>query len=246
MNNKKQLTKLLNVNYLKYSNKTLSCGEYDLPALYCNTDEYPDYIALYSNKNEYFKTKNTAVAFYQYDNVFDGKNGLFWAIYFNDENRLKFFKERFKNVKFIITPDYSILGDIQYIENIYRIFRARIVAIWFIYEIGAIVIPNISFSDYKTSKIAFSGLENSSVIAISTKGHLQDKEERKRLTSNIRLIVDTLNLKAIIVYDVCINKYEVEKVFLYAIEKGIKVIFPDNLLRNRNIFLSKGGFNESC
>ena len=114
--------KLLNLHYLKYANKTASCGEFDMPALYCNIDTYPDYIALYSNVKDYHKTERTAISFFQFDNVFDGKDGLFWAIYFDDKVRLAYFKKRFKGIKYIITPDYSILGDIHNIENIHRIF----------------------------------------------------------------------------------------------------------------------------
>lgn len=144
---------------------------------------------------------------------FDGQNGLFWAIYFNNEKLLNKYKERFNGVKFIITPDYSILGDINRIENIHRIFRARIVALWFIFELGVIAIPNISFSDDETAKIALLGLEESSVVAISTKGHMQEPAEKQRLKENIKLVVDTLNLKAIIVYDVCGTDDETKDVF---------------------------------
>ena len=231
--------KLLNLHYLKYANKTVSCGEFDMPALYCNIDTYPDYIALYSNVKDYHKTERTAISFYQFDSVFDGKDGLFWAIYFDDKVRLEYFKERFKGVKYIITPDYSILGDIHNVENIHRIFRARIVAIWFIVEIGAIAIPNISFSDSKTAEKALSGLEESSVIAISTKGHIQDPTERDRLRENIKLIVDNLNLKTIILYDVCGNEDETRSLLSYATDKGIELIIPSNSLKERNIVLRR-------
>lgn len=233
--------KLLNLHYLKYANKTASCGEFDMPALYCNIDIYPDYIALYSDVKDYHKTERTAISFFQFDNVFDGKDGLFWAIYFDDKVRLAYFKKRFKGIKYIITPDYSILGDIHNIENIHRIFRARIVAIWFIVEIGAIAIPNISFSDNKMAERALSGLEESSVVAVSTKGHIQDPIEKERLRNNIRLIVDTLNLKTIILYDVCGNEYETRSVLSYATDKGIEVIIPSNSLKERNIFLRGKG-----
>lgn len=241
MKNNKNLKKLLNLHYLKYANKTVSCGEFDMPALYCNIESFPDYIALYGNVKDYHKTERTAISFFQFDDSFDGKKGLFWAIYYNDKERLKFFKERFKGVKYIITPDYSILGDIHYLENLYRIFKARIVAIWFIMEIGAIAIPNVSFSDEKIAKAAISGLEQSSVVAISTKGHIQDPIERERLANNVRIVVDALNLKTIILYDVCGNEEETKKAFTYATERGIELIIPPNSLKERNIILGGKG-----
>ena len=107
-------------------------------------------------------------------------------------------------------------------------------------EIGAIAIPNISFSDNKTAERALSGLERSSVVAVSTKGHIQDPVERDRLRNNIRLIVDTLNLKTIILYDVCGNEYETRSVLSYATDEGLEVIIPSNSLKERKIFLREG------
>ncbi len=235
MKTNENLNKLLNLNFVTYSNKTVSCGDFDLPALYCNTSVFPDYIALYNEKKAYHKTTNTAVSFYQFDSFFDGQNGLFWAIYFNNEKLLSQYKKRFNGVKFIITPDYSILGDVNRIENIHRIFRARIVALWFIFELNVIAIPNISFSDDETAKIALLGLEESSVVAMSTKGHMQEPAEKQRLKENVKFVVDTLNLKAIIVYDVCGTDDETKEVFSYATNKGIEIIIPDNVLKSRNV-----------
>ena len=73
----KDLTKKLNLNYLGLTNKTYAVGEYDLPEVICNTSVYPDYIAGYSNPGNYHKTLNTAVAYYQFDDTFDGIHGLY-------------------------------------------------------------------------------------------------------------------------------------------------------------------------
>lgn len=114
----KNLKKKLNLNYLDITNLTYPVGKYGLPALACDIDVYPDHIALYNNPKDYHKTDNTAVAFYLFDNVFDGEDGLYNAIYFDNEKRLKEFKKRFEGVKFFISPDYSQLGDIDLIENL--------------------------------------------------------------------------------------------------------------------------------
>ena len=123
----KNLINLLNLNYLHYANKSVSKGSMDIPAICCNAEIFPDFIALYSETGLYHKTDRTAVGFFQYDDDFDGKDGLWWAIYYNDEKRLAYFKERFKGVKYVIVPDYSELGDIHKIENDYRLFRGSIV-----------------------------------------------------------------------------------------------------------------------
>ena len=128
----KELTKLLNLNYTKFSNRTKSVGENDFPELICKTKVYPDYLALYSETSKYHETDFTCVCFYQYDDEFDGKDGLFNAIYYGVEERLKYFKKRFEGVRFVITPDQSELGDVHRIENDYRIFKSRIIGLWFV------------------------------------------------------------------------------------------------------------------
>ena len=230
----KDLIKKLNLHYLRYTNLTYSVGKHDLPALYCNTDIYPDYIALYSQKCDYHKTKNTAVAFYQYDDTFDGQNGLYNAIYYNNEKQLDKYKQRFKGVKFFISPDYSELGDIDDIENHYRIKKARVVAIWLITELNAIVIPHITFPTISTIDFYLDGLEGCSVVAFSTKGYVDDKLEREILIEAVKYTVDRLNLKAIIVYDVCRENENVKEIFKYAIDNGIEVVIPPNMIKNRN------------
>ena len=149
MKTRKTLSRLLNYSFLNYTNKTRSCGEKDLPALYCKTEVYPDYLALYSEPSLYHKTDRTGVCFYQFDSVFDGRRGLYDAIYHDDTARLTYFKKRFEGVKFFISPDYSEFGDIHIIENEYRLFKSRVVAIWFIVEIGAVVIYPMFLSPLK-------------------------------------------------------------------------------------------------
>lgn len=238
MQNREHLMQLLNLSYLSLTNRTVSRGSMDLPAINCNVSELPDYIALYSERGLYQKTDHTAVAFFQFDEEFDGKYGLFWAIYYNVEDRLLYFKERFKNVKYVIIPDFSELGDIHKVENIYRLFKGRIVGLWFIFEIGAIVIPNITFPTAESIDFALDGYEDCSVAAISTKGHMQNPIKTMRLKENIRLTVDKLtNLKKIVVYDVCGTNDATLDVFSYANEKDIEIIIPDNTLKKRNMIL---------
>ncbi len=230
----KELKKLLNLSYLQYANRTQSCGQKDLPALYCKANEYPDFLALYSEKSLYRKTDHTAVCFYEFDSEFDGIHGLFNAIYYDDAKHLAKYKERFQGVQYVITPDYSELGDIHVIENEYRLFKARIVGLWFLFEIGANVIPNITFPTEESSDFAMDGLEGCSVICFSTKGHMESAEKRARLKRNVHLTLEKLYPQAIVVYDVCRDNRETLLLFSEATEKGIEVIIPCNTLKSRN------------
>ena len=68
------LRKLLLLKYQNLTNKSQYSGKYDIPSLYCNTDIFPDYIALYSEVSYYHKTDLTAVGFFEFDERFDGQH----------------------------------------------------------------------------------------------------------------------------------------------------------------------------
>lgn len=236
----KDLKKLMILYYTKYTNLTHKCGEKNLPQIICRTKVYPDYLALFSQKSTYHRTRNTAVVWFEFDEEIDGVNGLFMAIYYNNEKRLNYFKERFRGVKFFFTPDYSECGDGLTFDNEFRIFKARLVAMWLTIELNAIVIPTITFPSQDSFRWFLDGLEECSVVGFSTKGYIDDKKERTLLLKAIKKTVDKLdNLEAIIVYDVCGDYTQALEIFEYAISKGIKVIVPPNMLKERNIILKE-------
>ena len=229
------LRKKLLLEYQILTNKTQYIGKYDIPSLYCNTNIFPDFVALYSEKSYYFKTELTAVGFFQFDDEFDGQHGLYNAIYYKNEKDLRKFKERFRGIKFVLSPDYSLLEDSDEIENLYRLKKMRVVSLWFIHEIGAIVIPLITFPSIRLIDNYLQGLEECSVLGISTKGHIDEVNEYNILCETIKLLVlKKKNLKAIIVYDVCGNPTKTNNAFQIAEENGIKIIIPENSLKLQN------------
>lgn len=231
---RKDMRRLLNLNYSALTNKTLPVGEFDFPALYCSTDITPDYLALYNQPGSYHRTALTGVCFYAYDNTFDGIHGLFNAIYYHDNELLSFYRERFRDVRFIISPDYSQFGDFQRIENLIRLWKARIVTLWFIIELHAVTIPSITYVAEESFPLFFSGLESCEVVAFSTKGHVRYATERNLLKAAVKYAVDNLPLKTIVVYSVCGKDSTSLKLFQYAIDRGVKVIIPQNSLRESN------------
>ena len=175
------------------------------------------------------------MCFYQYDDVFDGKNGLYNSIYYNDTTKLEMYKKRFENVFGFISPDYSQVADIHLAENMYRCFKSRIVANWLITECNAVVIPNIAYIDERSPEYCFDGIDENSIVAISTKGLLRGEEGKKILKNTIKETVDTIHPKAIVVYSVSTNEGNNRNLFKYASDKGVKIIIPSNLLLERNI-----------
>lgn len=236
MKKKKNLKKLLNLNFVDITNNTYLIGKYDMPYVRCPDVVDIDYIALYSEVSNYRKTSSTCVCFYQYDNKFDGMNGLFNAIYYGDEKRLHKYKERFEGVKYAIAPDYSQCGDIPRVENVHRLFKARIVAIWLLIECGVLVIPNVTYANENYFDIMLDGMGETEVVAFSVKGSLASDAEKALLAKAVKHTVDNLKmLKKIIVYSVSTSDDKVLRLFEYAVSRGIKISIPGNLLRQRNI-----------
>lgn len=236
MKKKKNLKKLLNLNFIDYTNQTYLVGKYDLPYVICSDVVNLDYLALYSETNNYFKTDNTCICFYQYDNKFDGIKGIFNAIYYEDKKILAKYKERFKGVKYAIAPDYSQCGDIPRYENIYRLAKSRIVSNWLLLECNVLVIPNVTYANENYFDVMLDGMESTEVVAFSVKGILRVPSEQELLLKAIKNTVDKLkSLKKIIVYSVSTSDEKVMLLFEYALSKGIEIIIPNNILKERNI-----------
>lgn len=237
---KNNLKKLINLNFIDFTNQTYLIGKYDLPYVTCSDCVNPNYLALYSESNNYFKTENTCVCFYLYDKKFDGIKGIYNAIYYKDEKLLAKYKERFKGVKYAIAPDYSQCGDIPRFENIYRLAKSRIVANWLLLECDVLVIPNVTYANENYFDVMLDGMENTEVVAFSVKGLLREISEKELLLKAIRYTVDNLKyLKKIIVYSVSTSDEKVMSLFEYALSKGIEIIIPNNILKERNIINKK-------
>ena len=237
---KDNLKELLNLNFVDLTNRTYNCGKYDLPYVKCPNLVNPDYLALYSETINYNKTERTFICFYQYDIKFDNLKGIFEAIYHTDVKLLKKYKERFKNVRFAIAPDYSEVGDINRIEKIYRLFKSRIVSLWLWFECNIIVIPNITYANENYFDVMLDGMQDTEIVAFSVKGSVRDSNERKLLLEAIKITVDNLKyLKKIVVYSVNIDDNRVLELFEYASLREIEIVIPNNILKERNIAIKE-------
>ena len=108
------------------------------------------------------------------------------------------------------------------------------ISLWLTIELGICVIPLITFPNLDFLPFVLEGLKECSVVAFSTKGYINNAEEREILKKAIKMTVDALHLKKIIVYDVCKTDEKALTIFEYALQKGIEIVIPDNILKNRN------------
>lgn len=230
----KELKYQLNYGIADLMNKAL-LNEYHLPIHHCDPNIYPDYIALNTEKSKFHFSPTTALAFYTYDKTFDKLDGLYNAIQYKNQKLLRKYKQLYAEIKFVIAPDYSLFDDIWLYENESRLFKIRVIMLWFVVEIGAIVIPNAIYISKEKLPKYLSGLESCTVICFSTKGHVRHSKDRNRIRETVKYVVDNFPLKTILVYSVCGKDETSLNLFSYAISKGIQVKIIDNTLRRRNI-----------
>ena len=229
----KNLRYQLNYGIADLLNKAV-LNDYHLPIHHCNPMIYPDYIALNTEKSKFHFTPTTALGFYSYDRTFDKIDGLYNAIYYNNKKLLEKYKKMYENIKFVIGPDYSLFDNIWMYENESRLLKIRVIMLWFVMEIGAIVIPNAIYVSPDKLPQYLSGFENCTVMCFSTKGQVRYSKNRLRVKETVKYVVDNFPLKVILVYSVCGKDETSLKLFEYAITHGIEVRIVDNTLRKRN------------
>lgn len=201
-------------------------GKFDMPIV-GNIDDIEsiDYIALYSDLSEYNKTNNTCVAFYQYDHVFDGVHGLYNSIIYKDEEKLNKFRERFKNVKYIISPDYSLFGDFPNALQIFNVYKSRVCMCWLMVNTKAKIIPNVRWTFPFSYEYCFDGITVGSNIAIGLLGQVKNEDNRKMFLDGFKNAVDIIKPKSILVYGF-VTDLNFDAIFGYAKSKNIKIIIP--------------------
>lgn len=130
-------------------------------------------------------------------------------------------------------------------ENYHRQFRSRIVAIWLAMNLNAIAIPLVSCANEIGMRYMLDGMEDCNVVAFNAKGPMGNPSQLKIFTEAIRYTVDRLkNLQVVIVYSASPDIEKVREIFRYAIEAGIEVRIPDNMLQMRNRLI--GGDFHGC
>ena len=232
----KELRYLLNYGIADLLNKAI-LNKYHLPVHHCNPSIYPDFIALNTEPSKFHHTSRTALGFYSYDRSFDKIDGLYNAIYYRDKELLRSFREQYKDIKFVIGPDYSIFDNVWNYENKSRLFKIRIAMLWFVLETGAVVIPNAIYASLDRLPEYLSGFENCTVMCFSTKGHVRNSKDRRRVKETVKYVVDNFPLKVLLVYSVCGNDATSLKLFNYAASNGVEVRIVNNTMRERNQFL---------
>ena len=107
------------------------------------------------------------------------------------------------------------------------------------------MIPLVSCANELSLKYMLDGMQDCAVVAFNAKGPMGDPEQMMIFKRSIRYTVDHLpGLRSIIVYASSPDKAKVRSIFQYAVDKGIEIQIPDNMLQSRNRLL--GGDENGC
>lgn len=96
----------------------------------------------------------------------------FECVYDNAEILL----EKLKQYDCLLTPDFSLYRDMPIALQIYSVFKNRWCGAYWQSK-GKTVIPTISWSDEKSFEFCFDGIEEGSMVAVSTHGNRNAKED---------------------------------------------------------------------
>lgn len=228
--NKDKIIKKYNLQYLKYSNKTILKGEYDFQSFKCYwNDKFKiDYLLNYSHLSEKDKHENVCLCFFEDDYKFDGKSGIYNSLMFEDKKFIKEFSEKIKDINFIVEPQISVIGNAQKGRNIGNVVKGRDISLKLIYDFNKIMIPTLHYWDEESISYCLDGIEETEIIAISTIGAIRRKEDRRLLSLAIDETLTRLkNLKYVLIYT-DLNRVKINLYFKKYIEKGMKLIIPNN------------------
>ena len=181
---------------------------FDIPICPCTAKKIPERLIYY---NEIVKGKQHYrgfVHFYMDDYKFE-------SIWNHPQAALK----KLRRCDGIITPDFSTYLDMPAALKIYNTYRMRAIGYW-LGKQGLQVINNVLWGYENSYKYCFDGIEQNSIVSISTVGCLDDKHDEDRFTKGLEAMVQTLNPRHILFYGMkgrnFMNKY---------IESGISVNF---------------------
>ena len=197
-------------NQLFLRNSYEKDGKYSIPLIKKQNLEL-DNINLISysdtKNNESEKNTNKGVHFFIDDYRFEG-------IYNHPEKSLA----KLKQYKFVCTPDFSIYSEMDKWRKIENVAKNRWVGAYW-QEHGLIVIPTISWGKPSTFDYCFDGVEEDSIVAISTLGckkakrdFLNGYEEMKKKIKPTTIICFDTPFEEIKEEVICVNYLQSRKV----------------------------------
>lgn len=100
---------------------------------------------------------------------------------------------------FVLTPDFSLYLDMPMAMKVWNIYRSRLIG-QIMQDMGARVIPTLSWAEEATFQFCFDGIEPGGVVSVSTIGVKRDREAMKIWTAGMDEAIKRLQPSAVVVY----------------------------------------------
>lgn len=98
-----------------------------------------------------------------------------------------------------LSPDFSLYMDMPYSMKIWNVFRSRLIG-QMMQSSGMHVIPTVSWAEKQTFEFCFDGIEEGSVVSISTVGVKKRKESMSIWKEGTKELIDRIKPSCILVY----------------------------------------------
>ena len=129
-----------------------------------------------------------------------------WIHFFGFDNYLEdvwenpeIWAAQLKRFAGVISPDLSIYRDMPLAQQLYNVYRNRVLAHWFAQQ-GIPVIPNVRWADQRSYDFVFEGIERNGTVCVSTSGILFDSEDRNSFISGLDAMMRILAPETVLVY----------------------------------------------
>lgn len=133
------------------------------------------------------KEKNIGIHFYLDDYQFE-------RIWNSPEKYISILRQ----YECVLTPDFSLYTDMPLAMQIWNTYRSRIIGVY-LQQCGIKVIPTISWADKDSYDFAFEGIEEGSIVSISTIG-VNSEEERELYKNGVAQMIKQIKPKTILIY----------------------------------------------
>jgi len=213
------------------TNRTLKSQIKDLPMIGSFVDIYPKYFAL-DTEPALFSYQDVCVCYFKDEKYIDKIDGIYNAIIYKDIPLLRYYKYRYSNVKYFVPVDFSLCGDFDEDTLVHNLKRQAITFLWQTFELDGISFPLMTYGDESTLTWCFDHIMYGSNVCVSLKMVMKGAE-RELFLKALKVLVDTVHPKALIVYTVASIK-ATQKILEYAIINNIKIVEVPNTLMFRN------------
>jgi hypothetical protein len=114
-------------------------------------------------------------------------------------NSPELYTDLFMEYSCILTPDFSLYSDMSMAMKIWNVYRSRLIGQYYQQQ-GIRVIPTISWAEKETFEFCFDGIQEGSVVSVSTIGVKRNKNSYEMWKNGMDEMIKRIKPIAILVY----------------------------------------------